>query len=74
MTNWMACSAVESAPEWVSGACAFVGSRAPVSALFENLACGATMEEFLDWFPGVQAWHVRAGLDHESEVLETPLN
>lgn len=41
----------------------------PVSALFENLASGATVEEFLDWFPGVEEWKVRAVLDHEAKAL-----
>ncbi len=41
-------------PEVQSGAWVFAGTRVPVVALFENLADGASMEEFLEWFPGVQ--------------------
>jgi uncharacterized protein (DUF433 family) len=36
------------------GAWIFRGTRVPVRALFENLADGATMDDFLQWFPGVQ--------------------
>ena len=54
MVDWSACSAVESVPDRLSGAWVFTGTRVPVSALFGNLAEGATVEEFLDWFPGVE--------------------
>ena len=47
----------------------FRGSRVPVSALFENLRDGATIEQFLDWFPGVERWMVEAALDHEVTAL-----
>ena len=36
----------------------------PVSALFENLRAGASIEEFLDWFEGVDASQVQDALDH----------
>ena len=38
----------------VSGALLFRGTRVPVRALFENLEDGATVDDFLEWFPGVQ--------------------
>jgi uncharacterized protein (DUF433 family) len=31
----------------------FKTTRVPVRALFENLEDGATVNEFLTWFPGV---------------------
>ena len=42
MTDWSKCPAVESVPGRVSGAWVFVGTRLPVSSLFENLESGAT--------------------------------
>ena len=72
MTDWESCPAVESVPGRVSGARVFSGTRVPVSALFENLASGATVEEFLDWFQGVEEWHVRAVLEHEAKALRVP--
>jgi len=50
--NWKGCEAVESREDKVSGAFVFTGTRIPVAALFENLKAGATVDEFLEWFPG----------------------
>ena len=47
MTNWEQCTAVERDPDKVSGAWVFRETRVPVSALFENLKDGATVEQFL---------------------------
>jgi len=47
----------------------FTQSRVPVSALFGNLASGATIEEFLDWFYGVEEWQVKVVLEHVVENL-----
>ena len=43
---------------------AFHQDPGPVSALFGNLAAGATIEEFLDWFQGVEKWQANAVLEH----------
>lgn len=51
--NWNDCPAVERDPDRVSGAWLFRGTRVPVAALFENVGSGATVDEFLEWFPGV---------------------
>ena len=69
MTNWEKCSAVERDPDKLSGAWVFRGTRVPVSALFENLKDGATIEQFLEWFPGVGEGAVEAVLAHEVESL-----
>lgn len=44
---------VSSDPEVLSGATVFSGTRVPVAALFDNLAAGLTLDEFLDNFPTV---------------------
>ncbi len=44
---------VERHPEKMSGELVFCGTRVPASALFENLRDGASIDQFLDWFPGV---------------------
>jgi len=36
----------------------------PVAALFENLEGGASIQDFVQWFPGVSLEQVRAVLDH----------
>ncbi|MCY3753962.1 MAG: DUF433 domain-containing protein [Alphaproteobacteria bacterium] len=53
MTDWTTCPAVERTPGKVSGAWVFAGTRIPLFALYENLAAGATVEDFVEWFPGV---------------------
>ena len=69
MTYWNQCAAVERERDKLSGAWVFVGTRVPVSALFENLKDGASVEQFLEWFPGVDSWKVQAVLDHEVKSL-----
>jgi uncharacterized protein (DUF433 family) len=64
MIDWSACIAVERHPDRLGGAWVFRGTRVPVTALFENLADGAQIEEFVRWFPGVTAEQARAVLEH----------
>ena len=73
MTNWNECPAVEQTPGKVSGAWVFSGTRIPLFALYENLASGATVAEFVEWFPGVDERQVRAVLEHEAKTLRTAL-
>jgi uncharacterized protein (DUF433 family) len=67
--HWESSLEVERDPQKVSGAWVFRGTRVPVAALFENLREGASIDEFLEWFPGVQRSQVesvietRRGLD-----------
>ena len=65
MLNWSSCSAVEKGAQKVSGAWVFKGTRVPVRALFENLVDGATVDEFLEWFPGVSETQVQAAIHHK---------
>ena len=69
MTSWGICAAVERHREKLSGTRVFRGTRVPLSTLFENLKDGASIDQFLDWFPGVKAWKVEAVLDHEMKAL-----
>jgi uncharacterized protein (DUF433 family) len=71
MIDWSQCPAVERVPRKVSGAWVFTATRVPVKALFENLEGGATVDEFLEWFEGVERWQVEAVLDHAQRSLET---
>jgi len=64
MLDWTTCPAVERDPAKLSGAWVFRGTRVPVSALFENLEGGATVEQFLSWFPGVTRSQADAVLEH----------
>jgi uncharacterized protein (DUF433 family) len=69
MLEWSTCSAVEQDPEKVSGSWVFRGTRVPVVALFENLEGGASVEDFLSWFPGVTREQVEAVLECAIESL-----
>ena len=73
MMDWSTCLAVERSPKKISGAWAFTGTRVPVYALFENLAGGATIDEFTEWFPGVDKNQVRTVLEHEPRALRNAL-
>jgi len=73
MTNWDTCPAVERKPGKVSGAWVFTGTRVPLYALYENLAGGATVDDFVEWFPGISHKQVRMVLEHEAQVLRLAL-
>ena len=66
MLNWADCTVLERSREKVSGAWLFRGTRVPVKALIENLA---TVEEFLEWFPGVTRDQVEKVLAHVRRSL-----
>jgi uncharacterized protein (DUF433 family) len=69
MLDWRNCPAVERVPGRVGGAWVFKGTRVPVRALFENLEEGASLDDFLRWFPGVTRAHVVAVLAHAERSL-----
>jgi len=72
MDRWSTCPAVARCPDRVSGALVFEGTRVPVAALFENLRDGASVEEFLEWFPGVSRRQVEILLECEARDALTP--
>jgi uncharacterized protein (DUF433 family) len=61
---------VERTPERVGGAWVFRNTRVPVVALFENLEGGASVADFVSWFPGVSKEQVEAVLDYTIESLK----
>ena len=71
MTDWSKCPTVESVPGKVSGNWVFKGTRLPVYALFENLAAGATIYDFIEWFGGVEESEVQAALEHVAQDLRS---
>lgn len=73
MLDWTTCGAVERHSQRVSGAWLFRGTRVPVSALFANLEGGATVEEFIEWFPGVSREQVNCVLEHATKSLAEPV-
>jgi uncharacterized protein (DUF433 family) len=61
--DWSTCPAVESVPGKFSGAWVFRGTRIPVSAVFENLEDGLTIDEIAQMFDGLTRKQVQAALD-----------
>ncbi len=75
MTNWETCTVVERQPDKLSGVWVFRGTRVPISALFENLKGSASIEQFLEWCPGVDEGKVKAVREHEMKALaDSPLS
>ena len=68
-TDWSKCPAVEREPGKVSGAWVFQGTRISARALFENLEGGASVDDVLEWFPGVTRRQVDAVLEYVSADL-----
>ena len=58
---------VSSRPDYLSGMPCFHGTRVPVKNLFDYLAKGYPLEEFLRQFPGVSREHAVAVLAEASE-------
>ena len=74
MTSWQTVKAVERHSEKVSGACVFLGTRVPVTALFENLRDGASIDQFIEWFPGVDRELIEEVIEHEMTELANPIS
>lgn len=73
VTNWNECQAVEQSPGRVSGVWLFAGTQIPLYRLYENLAAGASIDDIIEWFPGVKKEQVRLVLEHEAVYYRTSL-
>ena len=65
--DWSQCPLVESIPGKLSGAWALKGTRMPVSAIFENLAAGANVDDIMQWFDGLDREQVKAVITFAGE-------
>ena len=52
----------------------FTGTRVPSATLFENFKDGATVQEFVEWFPGVEMSQAQEVLNHEIQSLSSKVN
>jgi uncharacterized protein (DUF433 family) len=68
--DWSQCDAVESVPGKVSGAWVLRGTRMPVSAIFENIAAGASIDDLMEWFDGLDREQVKAVIDFAARSLD----
>jgi uncharacterized protein (DUF433 family) len=69
MLDWSKCPAIERIPGKVGGEWLFKNTRVPVRALFENLAGGARVDDFIEWFPGVTREQVELVMRHTKRSL-----
>ena len=70
--DWSRCSVVESVPGKVSGAWVLKGTRMPVTAIFENLEAGASLNDIMEWFDGLNREQVKAVIEFAARSLDTP--
>jgi len=68
--DWSKCDAVESVPGKVSGAWVLKGTRMPVSAIFENIAGGASIDDLIEWFDGLDREQVKAVIEFAARSLD----
>ena len=65
-------SPVESIPGKVSGVWLLRGTRMPVSAIFENLEAGASLDDIMEWFDGLNREQVKAVIEFAARSLDRP--
>jgi uncharacterized protein (DUF433 family) len=65
--DWSQCPLVESIPGKLSGAWVLKGTRMPVSAILENLAAGANVDDIMQWFDGLDREQVKAVITFAGE-------
>lgn len=70
--DWSQCPAVERVPGKVSGAWVLKGTRMPVSTIFTNLEAGASIDDIIQWFAGLDREQVKAVIDFAARSLEIP--
>ena len=70
--DWSQCSAVENVPGKVSGAWVLKDTRMPVSAIFENLEGGASIDEIMEWFHGLDKSQVQEAIEFAARSLDKP--
>jgi uncharacterized protein (DUF433 family) len=70
--DWSRCAAVDRDAGKLGGKWCFRGTRLPVATLFEHLDQGATVDEFVGWFPSVGREQVHEVLAFAKSSLEQP--
>lgn len=72
--DWKDCAAVESVAGKLGGVWLFKDTRIPVSALFDNLQDGLTVNEIVALYQGLSTGHVYSVLDFVSQNLTEERN
>jgi uncharacterized protein (DUF433 family) len=68
--DWSQCAAVERVPGKVSGAWVLRGTRMPVATVFENLEAGASLDDLLAWYDGLDRKQLQAVIEFAAGSLD----
>ena len=68
--DWSQCPVVEQVPGKVGGAWLLKGTRMPVATIFENLEAGASIDDVLAWYEGLDRTQVQAVIQFAAQSLE----
>ena len=68
--DWSRCPDVEQLPGTVSGAWVLRGTRVPVATIFENLEAGASLDDLLNWYEGLDKKQVQAVIEFAARSLD----
>ena len=68
--DWSQGPAVESIPGTMSGAWVLRGTRMPVAAIFENIEAGASIDDIMEWFDGLDRKQVKAVIEFAARSLD----
>jgi uncharacterized protein (DUF433 family) len=68
--DWSQCAVVEKVPGKVSGAWVLRGTRMPVATIFENLEAGASLDDLLSWYDGLDRKQVQAVIEFAARSLD----
>jgi uncharacterized protein (DUF433 family) len=69
--DWSQCPAVESVPGRLGGVWVFRDTRMPVSAVFENLEAGASIDEIIEQFD-ITREQINTVLEFAARSLDAP--
>jgi uncharacterized protein (DUF433 family) len=56
----------------MSGAWVLKGTRMPVAAIFENLESGASVDDIMEWFEGLDREQVKAVIAFAAQSVANP--
>jgi len=68
--DWSKCPAVERVPGKVSGAWVLRGTRMPVGTIFENIESGASLDDVLAWYEGLDRKQIQAVIEFAARSLD----
>ena len=72
MIDWSQCPALESVPGKLGGKWVIRGTRVPIEMLFVNLASGASVDDFVEWFEGIPRERYAELLQFLAEQSQSP--